>query len=858
MTGNMLTALPENFFRFTPKLSSLLLPHNRLEAVDVDSMFRSNGALKVLDLSHNALRNVTIGWKSSLRALQSLSLSHNYLKDLRIEAQMPSLWRLEVSHNGLRNLSLQMGKFPSLQVADWSHNQIGAVPRNAFAKNQGLQAVRFDGNRLERIDGVFYNLPNLSWLNVSSNRIKVFDYAMVPESLKWLDIHQNSITGLENYFSKAIGLTFVDASFNKIKELGPQNIPDTIETLILNDNVIDTLVPYSFFKKQSLQKVDLSLNKLHTIDRNSLRLSSDVTSRPTFSLGGNPIKCDCHMSWFKTVNGDSSMQLNFPVISDLESIYCQLLHSKDRSVVPLVDASSEDFLCTYKTHCFALCHCCDYDACDCEMTCPNNCTCYHDNSWSKNIAECSSENLSDLPDQLPMDATEIFLDDNNIRELKSHNFIGRKNLNTLYLNHSKIFKVENHTFNGLSSLIELHLEDNILTKLEGEEFQGLHELRSLYLHNNFLKSIGNSTFQGLHSLTHLTLHGNKLVQFGVWHLTANQLLMRVSLAGNRWTCECKFVDQFQAWMKSFRGVIVDKRHLFCTPSILLSTRDEDHVLISDRNVTTCLELSAMVTHPTMDKGSISSISSSSSPLPHKYLPALISSISLIVLVTVLLGVAYVYRSDLRIWFYTKYGVRFFQRIDSVADAEKVFDAFVAYSGADDVFVRQILSPELEHGGKYVPYPMRYKLCLFYRDLPPQVCVPDLILQATEASRRTVVVLSENFLKCEWARYEFKSGLLQALQATGGGGTWGRRRLIFVVLGEIREIQDPELRLYLKAGTVLQWGDKSFWEKLCYLLPDVASHQPAEDTYSFRYETVPRRAYATSSEGESTRTMTIHI
>ena len=105
----MLTALPENFFRFTPKLSSLLLPHNRLEAVDVDSMFRSNGALKVLDLSHNALRNVTIGWKSSLRALQSLSLSHNYLKDLRIEAQMPSLWRLEVSHNGLRNLSLQMG-----------------------------------------------------------------------------------------------------------------------------------------------------------------------------------------------------------------------------------------------------------------------------------------------------------------------------------------------------------------------------------------------------------------------------------------------------------------------------------------------------------------------------------------------------------------------------------------------------------------------------------------------------------------------------------------------------------------------------------------------------------------------------
>ena len=41
-------------------------------------------------------------------------------------------------------------------------------------------------------------------------------------------------------------------------------------------------------------------------------------------------------------------------------------------------AKSTDFLCPYTAHCFALCHCCDFDACDCEMTCPDNCTCYHD------------------------------------------------------------------------------------------------------------------------------------------------------------------------------------------------------------------------------------------------------------------------------------------------------------------------------------------------------------------------------------------------------------------------------------------------------------------------------------------------
>ena len=849
LSGNMLASLPDNLFAFTPQLSSLLLDKNTLQAFD-DALFTRTPVLKVLDLSHNQLKEMAL---RSLSALQSLSISHNFLTQLKVSALMPSLWRLEASYNDFTNFTLAMENVPALQVIDWSNNQLSSIPRNAFARNHALQAVRLDGNRLERIEGLFQELPNLSWLNVSSNRLTVFDYAMVPSSLKWLDIHQNSINSLDNYFSKKTGLTYVDASFNRLTELGPQHIPDSIETLILNDNRIATLVPYTFFKKQSLVKVDLTLNKLQTIDRNSLRLSSDLLSqkgvqRPQFSLGGNPIKCDCHMSWFKNVNGENSVQ-NFPVITDLESIYCELLHSKDRSVIPLVDASSEDFLCTYKTHCFALCHCCDYDACDCEMTCPENCTCYHDNSWSKNIAECSSENLKDLPEQLPMDATEIYLDDNDIRELKSHNFIGRKNLKTLYLNQSKIFGVENHTFNGLLSLQELHLEDNTLTKLEGDEFQGLRILKKLYLHNNQLKTIGNATFKDLQSLEILTLHGNKLVQFAAWHLDSNPSLNSVSLTGNRWSCDCKFVEPFQNWMKRNRKVVEDMGSIYCFRShqVVSDKTEEDTRVIVARNVSFCHQKSAFSRSQDNTDGD------GTSPV-HEYLPVLITSVSIVILVSVLCAVAFTYRSDLRVWFYTKYGIRFFQRIDTVADAEKVFDAFVAYSGADEVFVRQVLAPELEHGGKYVPYPNRYKLCLFYRDLPPQVCISDLIMQATDASRRTVVVLSDNFLKSEWSRFEFKSGLLQALQASDGG-TLGRRKLIFVILGDIanRDV-DPELRLYLKSGTVIQWGDKSFWEKLCYLLPDVSRVQP-EDTYSFRYETVPRRAYG---EEDSTRTMTIHI
>jgi hypothetical protein len=81
-----------------------------------------------------------------------------------------------------------------------------------------------------------------------------------------------------------------------------------------------------------------------------------------------------------------------------------------------------------------------------------------------------------------------------------------------------------------------------------------------------------------------------------------------------------------------------------------------------------------------------------------------------------------------------------------------------------------------------------------------------------------MVLSENFIKSEWCRFEFKSAHHQVLRDR-------RRRLILVLLGEVPQKDlDPDIRLYLKTNTYLQWGDKLFWEKLRFALPDVPNNQ----------------------------------
>ena len=97
--------------------------------------------------------------------------------------------------------------------------------------------------------------------------------------------------------------------------------------------------------------------------------------------------------WLQRINALNNVG-QYPRAMDLDSIYCRLSYGRgSRSVTPLVEASSSDFLCPYRTHCFALCHCCDFDACDCEMTCPPNCSCYHDQSWSTNVVDCSANQV---------------------------------------------------------------------------------------------------------------------------------------------------------------------------------------------------------------------------------------------------------------------------------------------------------------------------------------------------------------------------------------------------------------------------------------------------------------------------------
>ncbi|KAG8223015.1 hypothetical protein J437_LFUL000723 [Ladona fulva] len=826
-------------------LSLLALDGNSLMTLEAEALSDCAG-LQDLHLNGNRLRVIPQGLSTTLPQLRTIDLGENAISSIDNSSfapnGLPHLYGLRLTDNLMTELRRGALKaLPALKILNLSRNRISYIEPGAFDDNTALQAVRVDGNQLTELAGLFTNLPNLIWLNASDNRLEWFDYALIPTGLQWLDIHSNSIAELGNYFESEskLKLSILDASANKLTEISGNAVPDSVELLFLGENRIERVQPYAFFKKPNLTRVDLMKNNITHLGPNSLRISAvpHTRSLPEFYIGGNPFACDCTMDWLQRVNKDGSSLRNQPRVMDLNSIYCRLIHGRGRKFMPLVDATPSDFLCPYETHCFALCHCCDFDACDCEMTCPPDCTCHHDQSWSANVVDCSTAGLSGLPARIPMDATEVYLDGNSLGKITSHAFIGRKRLRSLFLNASAIDTIANRSFNGLPDLRILYLQENLLGDLKGYEFEGLPALQELYLQGNRLTSVASTTFSPLPALQILNLERNRISLYSVWSLEGNPALSSIRLSHNPWSCDCDFLTNFKEWLqKGAANAVEDLSEIRCvtlgnssesrsanTSSIELINGDWEEIVANDPSAKShfLIQNNITVCGPWGQNGTGFSSSGNNfltEPLIRDYLPLLIATLSAFVIVTLISLLIFIYRLELRVWFHSRYGVRLFlfpsssssMGASQIGDSDKLFDAFVSYSSKDEAFVAQELAPALEPN---------YKLCLHYRDFPVGSYISETIVQAVESSKRTIMVLSENYIRSEWCRFEFKSAHHRVLRDR-------RRRLIVIILGEVppaREL-DPDIRLYLKTNTYLQWGDKLFWEKLRYALPDVPNNR----------------------------------
>ncbi|CAL4065382.1 unnamed protein product [Meganyctiphanes norvegica] len=775
LDNNLLTSVDDDALDNCSSLHHLTLAHNQLQ--QLPKAVNHTPFLRILDLSNNQINSFEGGALEGLQHLKELNMSHNELLNIsrKVSFNMPSLTYLDLSHNeimGIEHGAIENGA-PHLQILDLHHNH------------------------LTNVVGLVTNMKKLNLFNISYNHLEWVDYALVPEGLESLDISHNRLIRLDNYYgnsNRKLKLKYLHVTHNSITEINADSIPHSIENVYFTNNLIEFLGSNTFLDKVNISEIDLRHNNLTLIDESSLRLGirDENHSQTSVHLSGNPLECNCGADWLLRAASPGLYERTsqLPHLKDFALVKCTLPGLWHNARVPLISLQPQQFLCTYKRHCFTLCHCCEFDACDCEQSCPDNCTCYHDHTWTTNVVACSG-GWDHMPASVPMDVTEAFMDGNNMTYLTSHSLIGRKNLRVLHLNHSNIISIQNRTFNGLKTLQVLRLNHNRIEELRGFEFVYLTNLRELYLDHNLLHTVSNMTFTALHSLELLNLASNRIITFSVWNLALNPFLLEVNLLENPWSCECKFISNFRAWLESNR--------IKATNSNFITCRHNANDLIGQSVLT---DAPAHCDHYV-------STNIMNTIIVHDFVMLLIIAVVLLSLLLAALISVYFYRKRLKLWAGRQYENNKYNKSSAIIDdREKLFDAFVSHSSKDAAWVCGLLAPELESSG--------YCLCVAHRDcaVPTAPLSGQTITESINCSRRLLIVISRGFLDTEWCRFDIKNALIEAIQKVKC------QNLIVVVLESIMksELDSDLITLLNSAGKTLHPRDPGFWDKLRKSLP----------------------------------------
>lgn len=237
----------------------------------------------------------------------------------------------------------------------------------------------------------------------------------------------------------------------------------------------------------------------------------------------------------------------------------------------------------------------------------------------------------------------------------------------------------------------------------------LNDVTHLDLSNNKIQEVNKSKLLG--QLRRLKLHGNEITRLDK-NVVSN--ISELTLHDNPWVCSCDTIS-FIEFIKSH-----PKKYIHYLEKIKCDRTKEAVSVHSDYEL--CKK---------------------------PYIIMVIIFLVLVAITGILTAYYYKNQQTIKIWLYSK-GLCLCLVAEDDLDAEKKFDAFISFAHKDQEFVKKFIIDRLEQG------PEPYKLCLHYRDWLAGEWIPNQINWSVKESRRTIVVLTPNFIESEWAQEEFRA------------------------------------------------------------------------------------------------------
>ena len=159
--------------------------------------------------------------------------------------------------------------------------------------------------------------------------------------------------------------------------------------------------------------------------------------------------------------------------------------------------------------------------------------------------------------------------------------------------------------------------------------------------------------------------------------------------------------------------------------------------------------------------------------------------------------------------------RLYQEFDE-SEEEYEYDAFISFHSDDHDWVLNELYEHLDityENADTDDDQRRFKLCIHERDFVPGELIEENILRSIESSRKTVVVLSRNFLQSAWCEFELQIARKECIER-------GRDLIIAVLLEHLPadiKISRSVERL-IRKNTYIEWptdplGRINFWNRM---------------------------------------------
>lgn len=265
--------------------------------------------LEELELGGCGIRHLSVDLIAGMMELQRLHLWRNRIEKIPVRFFRDAAKLVDLVLWG--NLITEIGDdafegLRSIRRIDLDRNRISVLNRNAFRRLRTLEALYLGENSIVSLHAdTFSHLSNLKVLNIDHNGMGyIYPRAFNGiDRLLSLSLNDNRISFLpDGIFSNLCNLTVLSLQGNQLENIWSRTFNGlwSLQTLNLSRNRLSSLPPGVFRQSTLLARLGLDENRLETIQRCVL---SGETRLKSISLLGNPVSCECRLTWLSQESG---------------------------------------------------------------------------------------------------------------------------------------------------------------------------------------------------------------------------------------------------------------------------------------------------------------------------------------------------------------------------------------------------------------------------------------------------------------------------------------------------------------------------------------------------------------------------